>query len=93
MPNKHMEPTIDATIAAVANKATAVGTAGTFLGWATTSEFGMWAGILIGVIGLVVNWYFKSRTNAREQALHEVYLRKMSRDSSIVPLKGPYADE
>lgn len=87
--------TYETTVAAVANKVTLIGSAGSVFSWLNSSNFGMWAGIVIGVIGLLVNWYFKSQTNRREQQAHEAFLKKMAKDTDLspLPMAGPYADE
>lgn len=64
-------------VAAVADKVALAGSAGTLLGWATSSNFGMWAGILIGFCGLVVNWYFKRKSDHRSQEAHVAFLKKL----------------
>ena len=71
--------TIDATVATAAGKVTGVGSGMTLVGWFTASNVGMWLGILIGVAGLAVNWYFKHKSDKRAQEAHEVYMRKLGK--------------
>jgi len=87
--------TFESTAATVANKASVVGSLGSVLAWFNSSSFGMWAGIVIGVIGLTVNWYFKIQSNTREKQAHAAFLRKMAKDTDLAPLPmaGPYADD
>lgn len=68
---------IDATVASVASKATGTGSAVTVVGWLTSSNFGMWAGIAIGVGGLIVNWYYRRKADRREAEAHEMHIYKM----------------
>ena len=67
----------ETAIATVASKATLTGAGLTVGGWLTSSEFGVVAGILIGVIGLVVNYYFRRKSDKREQREYEARMRKM----------------
>lgn len=70
---------IDVTVASVASKATGTGSAVTVVGWLTSSDFGMWAGIVIGVGGLIINWYYRRKTDRREAEAHEMRIYKMQR--------------
>lgn len=67
----------DATVAAVGSKATFAGAATSLWGWITSSQFGVVAGVFIGIAGLALNWYFKRRTDQREQREHEARMRKL----------------
>jgi hypothetical protein len=40
-----------------------------------SSEFGMLAGIALGVGGLIVNWYYKHKEDRRRQAEHDKRMR------------------
>ena len=57
-----------------ANKATWTGSAVTMFSGITSSDFGMWAGIVIGVTGLVISWYFKHRADVRYEEANERYV-------------------
>lgn len=79
---------VDAFIAATASKSTYAGAATSIFGWVTSSEFGVVAGIILGVLGLAVNWHFRSREDRRAQAAekreqleHEARMRRLARDS------------
>ena len=67
----------ETAIATAASKATFAGAGVTVGSWLTSSEFGVLAGILIGVIGLAVNWYFRRKTDKREQREYEARMRRM----------------
>lgn len=67
----------DAAIAAIGSKATFTGATTSVLAWFTSSEFGVLAGVALGVLGLLVNWYFKNRTDRRDQAEHEARIRRL----------------
>lgn len=43
--------------------------------WLLSSEAGIAAGILIGVIGLLMQWHYHKRRDRREQAEHEARMR------------------
>ena len=66
---------LDATIAATANKVTYAGASGSIVAWFLSSEFGMLAGLFIGMVGLAVNWYYKHKEDKRRQAEHERRMR------------------
>ena len=66
---------VEATIAAAANKATYGGAGTSVLGWMLSSEFGMLAGLLIGIVGLSISWHFQRKRDKREQLEHEQRMR------------------
>lgn len=72
--------TIDAAIAAAASKATYAGTGFSFYSWLTSSEGGVVVGIVIAVIGLLINIYFKRREDQRQQTEHEARMRAIRGD-------------
>jgi predicted PurR-regulated permease PerM len=63
--------TVDATMAALGSKATYTGASTSVLGWLMSSEAGILLGILIGVAGLIVNWFYKHKEDKRRQAEHD----------------------
>lgn len=70
--------------AAIGQKTTAVGAAGAAGGWLFSSEFAAVAGLLIAVLGLLINWHyrrveagFKRDENIRQQREHEARMRKI----------------
>lgn len=76
--------TVHEQAATVADKMTFAGSAGTLLGWATSSVFGMWVGILIGIGGLAINLYFKIRSDKRAQVAHEAHMAKLRHPTAAV---------
>jgi len=64
----------ETTMAAVGSKATYGGASATVASWFMSSEFGMLMGILIGVAGLAINFYYKRKEDNRRQEEHD---RKM----------------
>lgn len=73
--NDVRQTTIDATLAAAGSKATYTGAGASLVGWLTSSEAGVIFGIVLGVIGLLVNLYFKHRDDRRQQIEHEARMR------------------
>jgi hypothetical protein len=72
-----MDEHIDVTLAAVASKATYTGAGASFIGWLLSSQFVGLAGVVVGVVGLLLNFYFRRRQDAREQREHEARMRKL----------------
>ena len=62
-------------VLASGGKVTQTGAGTTLLGWMLSSEFGVFAGIVIGVSGLAMQWYYNRRRDRREQAEHEARMR------------------
>lgn len=73
-PNSH---TIDAAVAAAGSKATYAGAGASISSWLFSSEAGVLAGIVLGVLGLIVNTIFKVREDRRKQAEHEARMTEL----------------
>lgn len=67
--------TFEATVAAAASKATYTGAGASVLGWLMSSQAGILFGIMLGVGGFIVNWYYKHKEDKRRQAEHERRMR------------------
>jgi len=78
--HEHTVDTVASSVASVASKATYVGAGTSFIGWLATSEAGVVVGILLGVIGFVVNFYFKRREDRRQQEVHDAQMRAIRGD-------------
>lgn len=65
------QATFDATMAAAGSKATYTGASASIVGWVLSSEFGILVGLVIGVGGFLVNWYYRHKEDKRQQAEHE----------------------
>lgn len=72
-------PTIDAAAATIASKIAYTGAGTTIGSWMLSSEFGIIAGIIVGITGLIMNWYFQRRRDRREELEHQ---KRMSRLAS-----------
>jgi len=84
--------TMDGTIAAVGSKATYTGAGMTVGGWLLSSEFAVLMGIVIGVAGFFVNWFYRHRQDEREHAEHEARMRAYEdgtrdKDDYVVPMR------
>lgn len=62
---------IEATLAATGSKATYTGAGMTIGGWFLSSEFAVLVGMLLGVAGLAVNWYYKHKLTMAQIRLQE----------------------
>lgn len=60
----------ETTVAALGSKATYTGAGTTMFAWMLSSEFGILLGILIGLGGFAVNWYYKHKQDKREEIEH-----------------------
>lgn len=78
--NDVRQTTIDATLAAAGSKATYAGAGASLVGWFTSSEAGVVIGIALGVLGLLINVYFKHREDKRQQEEHETRMRAIRGD-------------
>lgn len=74
--SEQVAPITDAAIAAAGSKATYTGAGMTISGWFLSSEFAVLIGMLIGVAGFAVNWYYRHKEDARQQAEHERRMRE-----------------
>ncbi len=63
---------IDATLAAIGWKATQAGAVTTGISWWLSSQGAALIGIFGVILGLLLQWYFGSRRDRREQAEHEL---------------------
>lgn len=70
---------VDLTIAAAGSKTTYIGAGVTGLGWFLSNEFFGLVGVMIGVIGLTVNVYFKLHANRRANLEHEARMALLRR--------------
>lgn len=64
------EQAAEATVAAIANKVTYAGSGAAFFGGLTANEVAAFGGLLIAVIGLAVQWFYKRKEDRRNEALH-----------------------
>jgi len=58
-------------MAAAGSKATYTGASTSVVAWVLSSEFGILFGVLLGLGGFIVNWYYKHKEDKRQQAEHD----------------------
>lgn len=75
MKDQSVSAAVEITGASIASKTTTAGAGVAGLGWWFSSEAAVFVGILIGVLGLVVNVYFQMRRDRREQREHDARLK------------------
>jgi len=78
--------TLDTALAAGASKITGAGSAVTIFSWFTASNLGIWIGILIGVAGLILNWYYKQRHDQRARETHDALMKKLAKNDDKITL-------
>jgi len=71
-----MDETQQAAVSAIASKAAYGGGGTAFVSGLISNEVGVICGIVVGVAGLLVSWYYKAKQDRREQAEHEQRMRK-----------------
>ena len=72
-----MTTAIETAIAATGSKATYTGASACVIGGMLSNEFAVLTGVVLGVLGLVVNWYFTRKRDRREQAAHDLQMQDM----------------
>ena len=80
MKDQVAQQALDTTIASAASKATYTGAGMTISGWLVSSEFAVLMGVLIGVAGFAVNWYYKHKEDRRQQAEHDRRMREFEEE-------------
>lgn len=75
-----IETTIESAQAAgIASKTTLAGSGVAGLGWLTSSAFFGWFGVIIALLGLGVNYYFRRKEHEFRRQEHELRLRDDAR--------------
>lgn len=69
---------MEAAIAASATKATYGGAGATVAGWLLSNEAAVLIGLLVGVAGFLVNWYYRHQQHKREQREHDARMSALS---------------
>ena len=59
-------------------KATLAGGSMLTLGGFTESQIAMFGGLVLGLLGLVLQWFFLARKDRREQAEHEARMSELN---------------
>lgn len=66
------DPATETTVAAIANKLTYTGGAAALWGGYTANEIAAFGGLIVAVIGLAVQIFFKVRADRREGEEHRI---------------------
>lgn len=69
----------EVTIAAVAHKVTTAGGVAAIFGGLTANDIAAFGGLLVAVIGVIVQIYFNRKRDRRETELHKARLRELDR--------------
>lgn len=67
----------EATAAAIASKATQAGAGTAVFGGLTANEFAAFGGLLVAVVGLLVQAYYKRKADKRHAAEHELRMANL----------------
>lgn len=62
--------------ASAGNKTTIAGGSLAGFGWIASSEFAALCGVVIAILGLVINFYYRRKADAREEKLHLIALAR-----------------
>lgn len=74
-----MNPEIEAAAAAAGSKATYTGAGVVGMGWLLSSEFAVLMGLIVGVAGFLVNWFYKAKQDRREEREHLARMAEIGR--------------
>jgi Na+/glutamate symporter len=72
-----MNEQTEAAAAAFGAKATQAGATTSVVSWLLSSEFGILIGVLIGLAGFGMNWYYSHKRDRREQAEHKARMKEL----------------
>jgi fermentation-respiration switch protein FrsA (DUF1100 family) len=70
----------EGTLAAVAQKFTVGGGSVAMFGGLTANEIAAFGGLLVAVVGLCVQFYYKRRQDKRDHALHLARMERLGED-------------
>jgi hypothetical protein len=68
---------IEATLASVGSKATYTGAGVTISGGVMLSEVAVIVGMVIGVLGLLINWFYRAKEDQRAAAEHDQRMKDL----------------
>jgi hypothetical protein len=94
---------LEATTAAIASKAstaTYVGAVGSIVAFMASAQFVAIAGLAIGVLGFIVNWYYRRKeyrlreaAERREREVHEARMKRYMAGFDPLPEAGAMGEE
>lgn len=50
--------------------------------WVGSIDLAFWVSLIIGIGGFLMNWYFASKKNKRDEIEHEAYLKSLEKKDS-----------
>jgi uncharacterized membrane protein len=71
------EQAAEATIAGIAQKVGLSGGATAAIGGLTANEIAAFGGLLVAVVGLAIQWYYKRKADRRDAELHAERMREL----------------
>ncbi len=75
-----LDATAAGTVAAAASKATYGGSAAAVGGWFLSNEFAVLAGLVIGLVGLGVQWYYRHKEYKLREREHFARMSEFERE-------------
>lgn len=70
----------NALMASIGSGTTKAGAGSAVFGWIVSQEVLAVSGVMIALLGLCINWYYKRQENARAQAEHELRMIDLKRE-------------
>lgn len=71
------ESAAEATVAAIANKVAYAGSGTAVIFGLTANEVAAVGGLIVAVLGVIVQWYYKRKSDRRESELHTARLNDL----------------
>ncbi len=86
-------PATDTLISHAATEVTKAGALTTGLGWLTSNTLIALVGLLMAILGFIVNLYFQHRRDKREAQLHDmkmaIFLKNSPTTETVTNVEGP----
>ncbi|WP_151765585.1 holin [Acinetobacter soli] len=69
---------VEASSGVLASKViTYSGSAGGALAWMASLDVAFWFSVFIGLVGLIMNWYFARKKDKRDEIEHQAFLENL----------------
>lgn len=68
---------------AVASKFGYAGSGATIVGGLLSNEMAVAVGMLVGVLGFAIGWFYKHKENKRRQEFHDLQMEKLRAQSRV----------
>ena len=72
-----MNRELETAAAEAASRVTYTGSGVSLAAWMMQIDWAMWTGIVIGVVGLLINWHYKRREDKRAEESHRLWKEKI----------------